>query len=165
MKHCYNVLFICTGNSARSIIAEALLNTFGHGRFKAFSAGSQPIGTVNPYALEVLADHKVNTDGLRSKNWDEFSKAGAPEIDLVFTVCAKAAGESCPTWAGHPMHADWSMDDPAAVTGDETEIKKAFQSTLILLKRRIDLLTMLPMEKIDALTLKNNLNDIGIHHD
>lgn len=161
MKTSYNVLFICTGNSARSIIAEALLNTFGQGRFKAFSAGSQPIGRVNPYALEVLTEHKVNTDGLHSKSWDAFSKPGAPEIDLVFTVCAKAAGESCPVWSGHPMHADWSIDDPAAVQGDESRIKKAFQDTLILLKRRIDLLTMLPIEKIDALALKNRLNEIG----
>jgi len=162
MKSSYNVLFICTGNSARSIIAEALLNTFANGRFKAFSAGSEPTGSVNPYALQVLAEHKVNIDGLRSKRWDEFAKPDAPQIDLVFTVCAKTADESCPLWTGHPMQADWRVDDPAAITGDEAKIKKAFQDTLILLKRRIDLLAMLPIEKIDALVLRNRLNEIGM---
>ena len=161
MKSHYNILFICTGNSARSIIAEALLNHVGNIHFKAFSAGSQATGTVNPYALQVLQDNKVDTEGLRSKHWNEFAAPEASRMDLVFTVCAKAAGEHCPLWADHPMHADWSVEDPAAINGSEEQIKKAFQDTLIMLKRRIDLLTMLPIEKIDAMALRNNLSDIG----
>lgn len=157
----YNVLFICTGNSARSIIAEAVLNEFGKGRFKAFSAGSHPTGRVNPNALEVLSKNKVNIEGLRSKSWDEFAGPDAPHMDLVFTVCNNAAGETCPVWSGHPMQAHWGVDDPATVSGDDQAITKAFNNTLTILKRRIDLLTMLPMEKIDDLALKNSITEIG----
>lgn len=155
------MLFICTGNSARSIIAEALLNEFGNGRFKAYSAGSHPTGRVNPNALEALIKNKVNIEGLRSKSWDEFTGSNALHMDLVFTVCDAAAGETCPVWSGHPMQAHWGVDDPAAVTGNSQTIAKAFNDTLIILKRRIDLLTMLPIEKIDNLVLKNSITEIG----
>lgn len=161
MKSRYNVLFICTGNSARSIIAEALLNHVGQGRFKAFSAGSQPTGMVNPYAIQALQEHKVSVEGLRSKSLNEFNRPDAPKMDLVFTVCAKAAQESCTAWSEHPMIAEWNVDDPAALQGTEDQIKKGFKDALILLKRRIDLLTMLPIEKVDAIALRNKISDIG----
>jgi protein-tyrosine-phosphatase len=142
-------------------MAEALLNTIGKSRFKAFSAGSHPTGTVNKHALEALSRANISTEGLRSKSWHEFETHGAPQMDLVFTVCDSAAGEACPTWPGHPMTAHWGIDDPASVAGSEDEIIRAFNTALITLKRRIDLLTMLPMEKLDNLTLTNSIREIG----
>ncbi len=161
MKSHYTVLFICSGNSARSIMAEALLNHLGNGRFKAFSAGSKPTGTVNQHAIQALQEHKVSTEGLRSKSLDEFIRPDAPKIDLVFSVCAKAMQENCPVWPAHTMIAEWNVDDPAAIQGAEDQIKKGFKDALILLKRRIDLLTMLPIEKIDAMALRNKMTEIG----
>ena len=158
----FNVLFISTDNSVRSIIAEALLNQAGKGRFRAFSAGSQPTGHVNPHAIETLRKARINTDGLRSKSWNEFAAPDAPRMDLVFTVCDSAAGETCPSWHGHPMHAQWSINDPAAVSGGTDEaILKAFHEALIFLKRRIDLLVMLPFEKLDSLALRESVAEIG----
>lgn len=157
----FNVLFICTGNSARSILAEAILNSRGQGRFKAFSAGSHPGGQVNPYAIELLARHQINTDGLRSKNWDEFARPDAPRLDFIFTVCDKAAGEVCPHWPGQPMSAHWGVEDPAAVEGSEEEKRKAFSNVFMVLGRRISLFMSLPIEKLDALTLKREMEQIG----
>jgi arsenate reductase len=155
----YNVLFLCTGNSARSILAEALLNKEGAGRFRAFSAGSFPKGQVHPMSLEVLRSSGFDTDGLRSKSWDEFTGSAAPEIDFVFTVCDNAAGETCPIWPGHPMTAHWGIEDPASVEGDGQ--REAFRTALRLLKRRIDLFLALPLESLDKMTLRNKLREIG----
>ncbi len=157
----YNVLFICTGNSARSIMAESLLNGIGHGRFIAYSAGSHASGQINPYALEIIKNNNLPTDNLRSKNWDEFSQPGAPELDFVFTVCDKAAGEVCPIWPGQPMTAHWGVEEPSAVIGNEMEKKKAFSEVFRVLHRRISFLTCLPIDKLDALTLKRELDTIG----
>jgi arsenate reductase len=158
----YNVLFICTGNSARSILAEALMNDLGAGRgFKAFSAGSRPRGEVNPWALKTLADHHIATDGLRSKNWEEFAGPDAPQLDFVLTVCDQAAGEACPVWPGQPMTAHWGMPDPAAVEGSDEAIRKAFRDTFITLKRRIELMLALPMASLDSLALHREVKDIG----
>lgn len=133
----YNVLFLCTGNSARSILGEAILNAMGQGNFRAYSAGSHPGGSVNPYAIELLQKNRIPTEGLRSKSWDEFAAPGAPELDFVFTVCDSAAAESCPVWPGQPMSAHWGIPDPAAVEGEDAAKRKAFLDTYMLLQRRI----------------------------
>jgi len=156
-----NVLFLCTGNSARSILAEAYLNMAGKGRFKAFSAGSRPGGRVNPYALELLEKSRIDTTALRSKSWDEFAQPGAPKMDLVFTVCDSAAAEPCPFWPGQPMTAHWGVPDPAAVEGSDEQKRQAFRSALSVLSARINLLVNLPVEKLDRLALKKKLDDIG----
>lgn len=158
----FNVLFICTGNSARSILAESILNNLGQGRFKAFSAGSHPAGQVNPYAIGLLERNRLNTTNLRSKNWDEFTQADAPQLDFIFTVCDKAAGEVCPFWPGQPMSAHWGVEDPAAVDGSEDEKRKAFANVFRVLNRRISLFMSLPLEKLDALTLKREMDQIGL---
>jgi arsenate reductase len=159
----FNVLFLCTGNSARSILAEAALNNLSRtdGRFRAFSAGSHPKGQVHPLALEVLNQNRIPTDGLRSKSWDEFERPGAPELHFVFTVCDNAAAEVCPIWPGHPMTAHWGIPDPAAVDGTEEEKRRAFSDALSAMKRRIDLLASLPIEKLNKLALQDQLRDIG----
>jgi len=160
-EHVYNVLFLCTGNSARSILAEGLLNFEGKGRFRAFSAGSFPKGTVNPFALRTLAQAGLPAEGYRSKSWDEFAGAGAPVMDFVFTVCDDAAGEVCPVWPGHPVTAHWGMPDPAAVEGSEAEKAQAFRETLRMLTNRIRVFTALPIVKLDRLMLKKHVDDIG----
>ena len=157
----YNVLFLCTGNSARSIMAEVLLNRLGQRRFRAFSAGSHPTGQVNPLAIEQLAGARFPTEGLRSKDWDEFARPGAPALDFVFTVCDKAASEVCPVWPGQPMTAHWGIEDPAAVQGDETQRRKAFALAFSVLQRRISLFLSLPIAKLDAMALRRELDDIG----
>ena len=157
----YNVLFICTGNSARSILAEGLLNHLGKGRFKAYSAGSHPTGQVNPFALRALQQFGIETNDFRSKNWDEFSQDGAPELDFVFTVCDKAAGEVCPVWPGQPMTAHWGVPDPAAVEGSDEAKRKAFFQTFNQLQNRISMFANLPLDKIDRIKLQKTLQDIG----
>ena len=157
----YNVLFICTGNSARSIMAEAILNQQGAGRFRAWSAGSHPAGAVNPHAIELLERNRFKTTGLRSKNWSEFATADAPHMDFVLTVCDKAAGEVCPVWPGQPMSAHWGVEDPAAVRGSDEVIHRAFNDCFIVMNRRIALLTVLPIDKLDKLALKQELSSIG----
>jgi protein-tyrosine-phosphatase len=157
----FNVLFLCTGNSARSILAEAYLNSAGRGRFKAYSAGSKPGGRVNPFALELLAKSRIDTAGLRSKSWDEFAQPGAPKMDFVFTVCDNAAAEPCPYWPGQPMTSHWGVPDPAAVEGSDEEKRKAFLSALSVLSARINLFINLPVEKLDRLAIKNELDEIG----
>ena len=157
----YNVLFICTHNSARSIIAEGLLNQLGVPRFRAFSAGSHPAGAVQPLALQVLAERRVPTDGFRSKDWQEFAAPDAPALDFVFTVCDKAAGETCPVWPGQPMTAHWGVPDPAAATGDTEKRLRAYEDTLITLKRRIELMLALPLASLDSLSLQRQLREIG----
>lgn len=157
----YNVLFLCTGNSARSILAESILNQRGIGKFRAFSAGSHPAGTVNPFAIELLEQFKFPTEGLRSKNWDEFAHAGAPELDFVITVCDNAAGEVCPAWPGQPALAHWGIPDPAAVTGADELKRAAFKDAFITMERRISLLISLPLHSLDKLTLNNKLREIG----
>ncbi len=161
----YRVLFLCTGNSARSVIAESILNRMGEGRFQAFSAGSMPTGKVNPHALRLLKSMRYPTDGLRSKSWDEFAAAGAPELDLIITVCDNAAGEACPIWPGKPMRAHWGVPDPAAVEGDELKIALAFEETHRLLSRRIEELVALPMAALDQISMKRKLDDIGARQD
>ena len=156
-----NVLFICTGNSARSILAEGLLNEIGRGRFRAYSAGSHPKGAVHPLALKELARLRVPTDGFRSKSWDEFSRPGAPEMDFVFTVCDQAAGELCPLWPGQPVTAHWGMPDPAAVDGPEEIREQAFRDAAITMRRRLELMLALPMESLDELSLHKEVGDIG----
>ena len=157
----FNVLFLCTGNTARSILAEAILNKDGRGRFRAYSAGSQPKGTINPIALRLLQRLEYPTGGLRSKSWQEFAKPGAPVMDFVFTVCDNAAGEACPVWPGRPMTAHWGIEDPAAVEGSEAEKEAAFIEAHRLLKNRIDAFVNLPMKSIDALALGPKLREIG----
>ena len=154
-----NVLFLCTGNSARSLLAEALLNRLGEGRFRAFSAGSQPRGEPHPMALEVLRSLGLEVGGLRSKSWSEFAGADAPRIDLIITVCDNAAGESCPVWPGRPVAAHWGIDDPASVNGEHQ--RDAFEKALRFLRNRISLLVELPMASIDELTLRTSLRRIG----
>ena len=161
MKDRYNILFLCTANSARSILAEALANHVGHGRLQAFSAGSQPSGQVQPMALEVLQRVGVPTDGLRSKSWDEFGADGAPQMDIVITVCGNAAGETCPVWPGHPVTAHWGVDDPAAVVGSEEQRRDAFFEAMKVLRHRIDLLLSLKPEALDRLALQGRLAEIG----
>lgn len=155
------VLFLCTGNSARSIIAEALLNAMGKGRFKAYSAGSLPVGRVNPLALELLQAQRIPVEGLRSKSWDEFARPDAPALDFVFTVCDNAAGEVCPLWPGQPITAHWGVADPAAVEGSDTERRHAFFTTYTELQRRLSLFVSLPLEKLDRLSLARRLQEIG----
>ncbi|ASY43963.1 ArsR family transcriptional regulator [Sphingobium xenophagum] len=155
----YNVLFLCTGNSARSILGEAVMNKLGDGRFRAYSAGSQPKGEVHPMALSVLNGMGYDTSGMRSKSWDEFSKPGAPEFDFIFTVCDNAAGETCPVWIGHPMTAHWGIEDPAAVEGDGQ--RDAFMQALRYLTNRISLFLTLPLASIDAMAMKQKLKEIG----
>jgi protein-tyrosine-phosphatase len=157
----FNVLFLCTGNSARSILAEAYLNASGRGRFTAFSAGSHPGGKVNPFALELLQKNRIDTAGLRSKSWNEFARPGAPALDFVFTVCDNAAGEACPLWPGQPMSAHWGVNDPAAVEGSDEAKRKAFFRAYTELSTRINLFINLPLGKLDRLVLKKKLDDIG----
>jgi len=156
----FNVLFLCTGNSARSIIAESVLNQLGQGRFKAFSAGSMPAGTVNAHVLELLQRNKMPTEGIRSKSWDEFASADAPKLDFVFTVCDQAAGEVCPVWPGQPMTAHWGLEDPAQVAGEE-EQKRAVSNAFMQLNRRIGIFTNLPLEKLERHSLQKQLDEIG----
>lgn len=157
----YNVLFLCTGNSARSIIAEALVNQMGKGRFRGFSAGSFPKGEVHPAALKVLETADLPTAGLRSKSWDEFAVPGAPEMHFIFTVCDNAANETCPIWPGHPMTAHWGVADPAAAEGSEAERQVAFLDTVRMLRNRISLFLALPIAEIDSLALHSRLAEIG----
>ncbi len=157
----YRVLFLCTGNSARSILAEALLNQWGRGRFRGFSAGSHPRGSVDPIALELLKRMNLPTAGLRSKSWDEFAAPGAPPLDFVFTVCDHAAGEVCPYWPGQPMTAHWSVPDPAAVEGADTEKWMAFREAFRLLDHRIKIFTSLPLAALDRIKLQERLDAIG----
>ncbi len=157
----YNALFICTGNTARSILAEGLMNDLGRGRFRAYSAGSQPKGVVNPFALQTLASWRIPTEGFRSKSWDEFAQPGAPELDFVFTVCDNAAGEVCPFWPGQPMTAHWGVPDPAAVEGTDEEKSKAFLSAAVTLKRRIELMLALPLPSLDKHRIQREIEDIG----
>lgn len=157
----YNVLFVCTGNSARSVIAEGLMTELGRGRFKAFSAGSHPKGTVHPFALKTLASHRIPTDGFRSKSWGEFAQPDAPPLHFVFTVCDQAAGEVCPVWPGQPMTTHWGMPDPAAVEGDDAVREKAFLDAFITIKRRIELMLALPLASLDHLSIQREIKDIG----
>jgi len=157
----YNVLFVCTGNSARSILAEGLMTSLGGGRFRAFSAGSHPSSTVNPLALSTLRLLRIPDDGFRSKNWSEFAQPDAPALDFVLTVCDKAAGETCPLWVGQPMTAHWGVPDPAAVVGTDAQKAKAFMDTAIALKRRIELMLALPIESLASLSLQREIDRIG----
>lgn len=159
----YNVLFLCTGNSARSVIAEALLNREGRGRFRAYSAGSFPKGQINPHAIPIVESLGFRAEDFRSKSWDEFAAPGAPELDLIITVCDDAAGEICPVWPGQPVTAHWGIPDPAAATGSEAEIGVAFGEATRQLRNRINLLLALPMESIDRLALQTKLK--AIHQD
>jgi arsenate reductase len=157
----YNVLFLCTGNSARSILAEVLIRHWGKERFKGYSAGSFPKGAVHPAALDLLERLHLPTRGLRSKSWSEFARPGAPVMDLLFTVCDHAAGETCPVWPGNPVTAHWGVPDPAAVQGTEAEQGRAFRKAHVLLENRIKLLVALPIEKLDRMAIKRNVDDIG----
>ena len=157
----YNVLFLCTGNSARSIIAECVLNKLGRGRFRAFSAGSFPKGEVHPYAVELLRRQAFDTDALRSKSWNEFAAPGAPQLDFVFTVCDNARGEVCPIWPGQPMTAHWGMPDPAAAEGNEAERRLAFAETLRMLNNRVGAFVNLPLKSLDKLSLQKQIDEIG----
>lgn len=161
MSKTYNVLFLCTGNSARSIIGEVVLNRFGKGRFHAFSAGSHPQGQVNPFAIELLQSNHFSTEGLRSKSWDEFSGPDAPQMDFVFTVCDQAANEACPYWPGQPMTAHWGIPDPAAVEGNDETRRRAFKNALMVLSRRIELFTALPLDKLDKMAIQKHIRQIG----
>lgn len=155
----YNVLFLCTGNSARSILGEALMNKLGQGRFRAYSAGSQPKGEVHPMAISVLDELGFDTAGMCSKSWDEFAGPGAPQFDFIFTVCDNAAGETCPVWIGHPMTAHWGIEDPAAVEGDEQ--REAFMRALHYLRNRISLFLALPLASLDEMATRRQLKEIG----
>jgi len=157
----YNVLFLCTGNSARSILAESILNRLGNGRFRGYSAGSHPKREVHPLAKDLLKTLDMPTDGLRSKSWDEFARTGAPEMDFVITVCDNAAGEVCPIWPGNPVTAHWGVPDPAAVEGDDRTRKNAFRSAYRQLENRIRLFTALRVEQLDGLSLKRQVDEIG----
>lgn len=157
----YNALFICTGNSARSILAEGILNELGKGRFRAYSAGSHPKGEVHPLALATLAQMHFSSTGYRSKNWDEFAWPDAPPLDFIFTVCDNAAGEVCPVWPGKPVTAHWGVPDPAAVEGSDVQRRVAFRDAAIVLKRRIELFLALPLRSLDAMSLQRKLRDIG----
>ncbi len=163
MNKPYNILVLCTGNSARSILGEVLFNTRGGGRYKAYSAGSHPTGRVNPFALETLQSLRLPTEGLRSKSWDEFAQPGAPELDFVFTVCDNAAGEVCPYWPGQPVTAHWGLEDPAAVEGSDEDKREAFRKTAMMLNRRIELFSALPLDKLDRIALTSKLGEIGKH--
>jgi protein-tyrosine-phosphatase len=157
----YNVLFLCTGNSARSIMAEAILNKVGQGKFHAYSAGSQPKGQVNPHALGLLASLDFDTSGFRAKSWSEFARPGAPALDFVFTVCDNAAGETCPVWPGQPMTAHWGVPDPAAAKGSSAEIALAFKDAYRMLDQRIGVFAALPIQSLDRLSLQKRLKEIG----
>jgi arsenate reductase len=157
----FNVLFLCTGNSARSVLAEAILNKTGQGRFRAHSAGSQPRGDVHPQTLALLRDKGHDVSGLRSKSWSEFAAPGAPPLDFIFTVCDSAAGESCPVWPGKPATAHWGIPDPAAVTGSDAAVRFAFEDAYRMLALRIGVFTALPMQSLDAESMKARLRDIG----
>jgi protein-tyrosine-phosphatase len=157
----YNVLFLCTGNSARSILAETILNKVGDGKFRAFSAGSQPKGQIHPLTLRLLRDLQYDIAGLRSKSWNEFAKPGAPPLDFVFTVCDNAAGETCPVWPGQPMTAHWGIPDPAAATGSAAEVGLAFKDAHRMLRQRIAAFAALPVKSLDRLSLQAKLRDIG----
>jgi arsenate reductase (thioredoxin) len=161
MSQHYNVLFLCTGNSARSIMAEAILNGKRHQHFTAYSAGSSPSGTVRPEALKLLQFSNLPVEGARSKNWEEFSRPGAPTMNFVFTVCDNAAKEVCPIWPGQPTTAHWGIPDPAAVTGTPEEIDRAFREAFLTLKRRIDLFLSLPLASLDSLAIKKEIDRIG----
>ena len=161
MPQHYNVLFLCTGNSARSILAEAILNQKGRPNFTAYSAGSHPTGRVNPAALKTLATAKLPTEGFRSKSWDEFAKPDAPKMDFVFTVCDNAANEVCPLWPGQPMTAHWGVPDPAAVAGTPQQIERAFRDAFVALDRRIGLFLSLPLKSLDSLAIQAELRRIG----
>jgi arsenate reductase len=161
MKSRYNVLFLCTGNSARSIMAEAIMNRKGRPNFAAYSAGSHATGRVRPEALRQLELAHLPTDGLRSKNWDEFAAPGAPKLDFVFTVCDNAAKEACPIWPGQPMTAHWGVPDPAAVAGTSEEIERAFREAFMILDRRITLLLCLPLSSLDKLAIQKEIDRIG----
>ncbi len=160
-QHTRNVLFLCTGNSARSIMAECVLNRVGQGRFQAYSAGSHPTGQVNPYALDLLRSLNYATDGLRSKDWDEFAQANAPIMDFVLTVCDSAAGEACPVWPGQPMTAHWGFPDPAAFDGTEAEIRAFFAEIYGQIERRLSIFANLPLDALDRLALQRRLAEIG----
>lgn len=157
----YNILFLCTGNSARSVMAEALMNRLSQNRFRAYSAGSHPAGQVNPFTLDLLSRKGFATEGLRSKNWDEFAQSGAPTMDFVVTVCDRAAGEVCPVWPGQPMTAHWGFEDPAAAPGDDEARRKVFEKVFIEIARRVELMLALPVEKLDRLALERQVRDIG----
>lgn len=157
----FNVLFLCTGNSARSILAESILNRQGKARFRGFSAGSMPTGKVNPLALNLLARLNYDVSALRSKSWDEFAGASAPKLDFVFTVCGNAAGETCPIWTGAPMRAHWGLSDPAAVEGSEAERALAFDDTYRMLNQRISIFVNLPLQSLNRLALQKHLDEIG----
>jgi len=161
VQHAYNVLFLCTGNSARSIMAESILKKDGHDRFSACSAGSYPRKEVSPLALETLRRLDYPTDGLRAKSWNEYARADAPEMDFVFTVCDAAAGEVCPVWPGQPITAHWGIEDPAAIEGTEIQKLTAFATAFRYLKNRISVFTALPLAKLDRLALKHRLDEIG----
>jgi arsenate reductase len=161
MQGRYNVLFLCTGNSARSIMAEAILNRKGFPNFRAFSAGSQPKGAAHPAALRQIEAAKLPIAGLRSKAWDEFALAGAPQMDFVFTVCDNAAKEVCPVWPGQPMTAHWGVPDPAAMEGNDEQIEKAFRDAFLILDRRIGLFVSLPIASLDKLAIRKEINRIG----
>ena len=156
-----NVLFLCTHNSARSILAECLLNHLGAGRFRAFSAGSQPSGRVNPFALQALTEAGVDTTGVRSKSWDSFAEPGAPQMDLIITVCDSAAGELCPVWPGHPATAHWGYADPSAATGPDAARLMAFRDTMALIRRRLEILVALPAERLYALRLEHTARSLA----
>jgi arsenate reductase len=157
----YNVLFLCTGNSARSIFGEVILNRIGNGKFVAYSAGSHPAGQVNRHALALLNRLEFPTEGLRSKSWDEFAKPGAPELEFVFTVCDNVANEVCPVWHGRPMTAHWSVPNPTTVKGDEAEIARAFSNAFMLMQRRLELFADLPFKSLDRISLRKKLDEIG----
>lgn len=157
----YNVLFLCTGNSARSILAEATLNNIGADRFRAYSAGSHPAGKVNPLAVELLQRLGIATEGLRSKSWDEFEGQDAPTLDFVFTVCDNAAGEACPVWLGHPVTAHWGVPDPAAIEGTDIEKTAAFRDAFIALRHRIELFASLPLDQLDRIAIHEHVKAIG----
>jgi len=160
-EHPFNVLFLCTGNSARSIVAEAILNRLGVGKFRAFSAGSQPKGQVHPETIRLLQSLGYDVSRLRSKSWSEFADPGAPLLDFVFTVCDNAAGETCPVWPGQPMTAHWGVPDPAEATGTQAEIALAFKDAYRMLERRIGIFTSLPLRSLDHLSLQKKLREIG----
>lgn len=160
-RESFNVLFLCTGNSARSIMAEAILNREGRGKFRAFSAGSQPKGRVHPYALDLLRKLNFDVSGFRSKNWSEFARPDAPKLDFVFTVCDNAAGEVCPVWPGQPMTAHWGVPDPADAKGTEAEISLAFKDAYRMLAQRIGIFVALPIRSLDKMSLQQKLREIG----
>jgi protein-tyrosine-phosphatase len=160
-RKAFNVLFLCTGNTARSIMAEVMLNAMGQGRFQAYSAGSRPKGAVNPYTIELLKKNRLSTEDLRSKDWAEFARPGSPPLDFVFTVCDQAAREVCPVWPGQPMTAHWGIPDPAAVEGGDEDKRKAFFKAYNQLQHRLSIFVSLPMDKLDRLALQRRLDQIG----